>query len=357
MITELTEQQTQMLDVYRDKWIKIGLDTSRVGRGTCRKISDYFFEKIEGKQKKPVIVMSNPLYAWYAVCFFSQYTGSIIEQEQAEPAKRQERNYQTIDKKCLEEIIAQINSQVKLDVVLSLSDFAKEKIFSFVYPYIDGSFFASYFSFYDYIEEVLGITYDCEHYAWYKSTTEINLFYPLDNICICSDKPEKISMVDKRLHCDGGPSIRYTDGYSFWNLNGVKVTQEIAETPAGKLDPKLILNEQNMDVQREIIKKIGAERVLKKLGAKCMDTWMLGLNGKKYKYELLTLEAGQMKRKYMYYESAVLPGVFHAMSVPPEIETAKKGFCWFKELLKREEIENISEEVLDERIKAIKWLC
>ena len=129
------------------------------------------------------------------------------------------------------------------------------------------------------------------------------------------------------------------------------------ETPAEKLNPELILNEQNMDIQREIIKKIGIERVLKKLNAKCLDKWTLILKGKKFYYELLHLKVNNLDRKYMYYESACLPGLFYCMSVPPEVDTAKKGFAWFKKILERNEINTISEDVLNNKIRQIKWLC
>lgn len=45
-------------------------------------------------------------------------------------------------------------------------------------------------------------------------------------------------------------------------------------TDAGKIDPMLALNEKNVDVQREIIRKIGAERMLKAVGAKTVDTFV-----------------------------------------------------------------------------------
>ena len=62
-------------------------------------------------------------------------------------------------------------------------------------------------------------------------------------------------MKGKGIHKDGGPAIAYSDGFSVWALNGVRCSQEIAETPADQLKSTLILSEKNAQVRAEIVKK------------------------------------------------------------------------------------------------------
>jgi len=155
-----------------------------------------------------------------------------------------------------------------------------------------------------------------------------------------SERPIELNLDRQgRLHKDMGMAIKYSDGWGIWALNGIRVTQEIAETPAEKLDPKLILNERNADIQREIIKKIGAERVLKKLNSKCLDKWTDPKTGKNY--ELLNLKVGSIDRKYMYYKHFSLD-YYYAKPVPPEVDTAWKGRAWILSVIERNELINAS---------------
>jgi hypothetical protein len=166
----------------------------------------------------------------------------------------------------------------------------------------------------------------------------IHYFWTFKDFVFISEKP-KLKFKNNLLHCDGGKSVEYNDGWGWWNLNGISVSQEIAETPAEKLNPELILNEQNADIQREILKKIGAERALKKLNAKCLDKWTDPKTGKYY--ELLNLKANSIDRKYLYYEHASLPGYFYAKPIPPEINKAMHGRAWILGIIERNEILSI----------------
>ena len=124
-------------------------------------------------------------------------------------------------------------------------------------------------------------------------------------------------------------------------LNGIRVPKWLAMTPAEKLDPALALKETNADVQREIIRKIGAERMLKHCDAKTLDTWIDPKTG--HTYKLMDMTIGQnIRRKYMYFEHASIPGVFFAKPVPPEVSKAVHGYAWQRKLIDRAKLTGIS---------------
>jgi hypothetical protein len=323
MITELTNDQIARFPEYIKKWLEIGLCTDRVDWRIGKEISDYYYKNIALKPTVPVVVMSSPLYAWYAVCLLSQVRNQIENQ-----VWNQVRN--------------QVWSQVESQVRNQLENQVESQVLNFIYPWLNGHFMSSYFSFFNFMNEVLNIKYDVqEKYEWYQKTSHVGLIYPLENICIISDRPESIKMKNGLLHCEGSAAIKYIDNFSIWALNGISVTKEIAETPAEKLDAKLILNEQNTDIQREILKKIGAERALKKLNAECLDKWTDPKTGKYY--ELLRLKANNINRKYLYYEHASLKGYFYAKPVPPEINKALQARAWIIGCIERNELNEISD--------------
>lgn len=164
-----------------------------------------------------------------------------------------------------------------------------------------------------------------------------------DTTCYVCRKPNSVNKnTNKQLHCENGPAMKWRDGYSIYALNGIIVPKEIVTTPAEMLDPNLILNEQNVDIQREIIKKIGADIVLKKLNAKALDIWIDPNTN--CKYELMRLKAGELDRIYLYYEHASIPGYFYAMPVPPECSKAMHARAWILGLIERGELSNISQK-------------
>ncbi|MEP6743419.1 MAG: DUF6745 domain-containing protein [bacterium] len=121
----------------------------------------------------------------------------------------------------------------------------------------------------------------------------------------------------RQLHCETGPAIKFADGWGVWALNGVRLTQEIVETPAGQLDPKLVTTTQNAEWRRELVRKIGIERVCDALNAKCVD--------KDGDYELLILTLGdRRKRPFLKMRNPSIR-VFHIEGVSPECRTVQQA--------------------------------
>ncbi|MCA1816016.1 MAG: hypothetical protein LC746_06340, partial [Acidobacteria bacterium] len=110
---------------------------------------------------------------------------------------------------------------------------------------------------------------------------------------------------DGRLHCETAPAVSWrASDQRYFCLNGVRVSEEIATTPAARLDPRLILSERNAEVRREIIRKIGIERVCAELNARCVDA-----QGD-YELLLLDLQDGRV-RPFLKMRNPSAPGVYH----------------------------------------------
>jgi hypothetical protein len=145
-------------------------------------------------------------------------------------------------------------------------------------------------------------------------------WYPYENICFVSDRPEQIHKKGVQLHNDSGPAVLYRDGYALWFLNGVDVGELIVTTPADQLDVNLILTTKNAEVRREIVRKIGIERVCDKLKARVIDT-----QGD-YSLLLLDLQDGR-KRPYLKMLNPSI-GTYHIEGVPPDCDTVEKAITW-----------------------------
>ena len=87
------------------------------------------------------------------------------------------------------------------------------------------------------------------------------------------------------------------------------------------IDPKIILKENNAEVRREIVRKIGIERLCQKLNAKVLDK-------QGDVYELLNLDLGEnLIRPYLKMRNPSI-GTFHVEGVSPDCKTVQEALNW-----------------------------
>ena len=87
-----------------------------------------------------------------------------------------------------------------------------------------------------------------------------------------------------------------------------------------KLDGKIILKEKNAEVRREIVRKIGVEKLVRDVGAKVKDA--------QGNYELLMIDIdGERERPYLKMKNPSI-GVYHVEGVSPDCKTVKEALNW-----------------------------
>ena len=162
--------------------------------------------------------------------------------------------------------------------------------------YFWGSQESHWIYFYLFFQEVMGIKYQqdaAKKLSIMKNLCSAGWVYFYKNICLVCARPViRTAWQNKRLifHNPAGPAMLFEDGWEIYALNGVRVSKEIVMTRAEDLDPRLILHEKNAEIRREIVRKIGAEGILYRLGGKQLDKWSLTLDGEEIHYELYKCE-------------------------------------------------------------------
>jgi hypothetical protein len=122
------------------------------------------------------------------------------------------------------------------------------------------------------------------------------------------------------LHRDGGPAIRYRDGFAVWALNGLRVPRWLARTPATQLDPRRVLRIRNADTRREFVRKVGIERVCYATRARTID--------RQGNYELLQLDLRDgWPRPYLKMLNPSI-GTWHVEGVDPSCRTVSEALVW-----------------------------
>lgn len=217
-----------------------------------------------------------------------------------------------------------------------------EKVENFIWPFLGGNFDASLFAFYDFLIMECDVKLPAETLksfeAW-KATSSLSLIYPYEGFCVVSKKPQEINLKGGVLHKDGGASVSYADGFNCYHLNGVAVPQSIAEIPGEQLDCKLLLTLDNAEVRRELVRKVGMERIIDKLGGEVIDKEV------ERKYELIRFKALKVNGDYPVYLKMVNPsiGCYHVEGVPSNVRTVMEAIHFRKpEVLKKIPIDNIN---------------
>lgn len=284
-IEKLTDSQTAKLTEYRDKWIRIGLDTRPCNR-----------EQVEAMIP-------------------SIYEGKA---------------------KCPSEVIWANSPYEAIKLVTSKYEITKEEAFN---AFCYGQHDANWLGFYEYFNEVLDLKEQTAPIMpMVNFAKNIGWFMPFEEVFVAVERPCEVHLVANGkayhivnqmpdeaiingvLHCDGGMAVKYRDGEGLYRLNGVNVPMDIATVSGNKLDPTMMMKITNAEVRREFVRKVGMERIIEKCGAKCID--------KRGEYELLTFDIGDgIHRPYLKMTNPSI-GVYHVEGVPPNTKTVKEALAF-----------------------------
>ena len=296
-IEELTPEQEAFLPKWRKRFLEIGIDTKPGNEKKVENCIDYFYQVTNNKKPKHIWVDS-PLAANILINIWDE-----------------------LDK---------LPKDYKLETLKKLSKGKKLTSFSTSFWGQQEAYWICFYLF----AKIIRVKYKPEDYKLLLKYLAIakNSFwyYPFKNVCIIVRKPKTVKLnAQERKHCDGGPAVEFHNGFTLWALNDVVVSKEIAETPAEKLDPGLILKEKNVEIRRELLRKIGVERFLTHTHSKTIDKETITIEGSKTKqnYELLLVGLGDGVEPCpaLKMEHASLPGVYLIEFVSRECKTVREA--------------------------------
>jgi hypothetical protein len=362
MIDKLRQEQIDKFPYYVDKWIKIGLSTERIDRKETTENINEFYKQILKLNPVPVFYFSNPVVAYLSIYYiynllntkgsqvWSQ-VGDQVESQVGSQVRDQVRSqvgsqvWSQVGSQVRDQVRSQVGDQVRSQVGDQVRSQVGDQVRSqvgdqvesqvgsqvgkFVRPYCDG-YWAYWNSFYDFFEKECNVKYN-DNYKIFTNIANVGPCYPLQEFCCVSEKPITIKMKNGRLHNETGPTVEYEGGLlKVYSLNGIKVPKEIVMTPADQLDPKIILTEKNVEIRREIVRKIGIKRIYLALGAKIID--------KQGTYELISLKLEDERiRPFLKMKNPSMEDVWHIEGVHPECKTVEEALKWRNNIDKWEE--------------------
>jgi len=177
----------------------------------------------------------------------------------------------------------------------------------------------------DYFRSVCGLVRETDKViGYFEQAQAANWYLPHENICWVSERHNILRLNNRnRLHCETGPALEYPDGWSIYALNGVVVKPEYALTPGDQLDPGTILKEKNVDVRRELLRKVGIIRMVgygKEIDRR--DNYRL--------IDMSRIFKGSRLRyaPYLLMQSPSIDGAPQLKGVSPECHTVEQAINW-----------------------------
>jgi hypothetical protein len=158
-----------------------------------------------------------------------------------------------------------------------------------------------------------------DHYE--KLTTHSGPRIMHEKFCIISDRPKTLKVNERNQpHCVDGPFCEWRDGSKLWALNGIRVPQWVVMTPASEIKKEMIVGEKNADVRRELIRRIGVEKLTEILDYQVLDSMD--------EYQLISFDIGDGRVRPYLKMTCPSTKLMHLEGVLPEITTVKKALAY-----------------------------
>jgi hypothetical protein len=194
----------------------------------------------------------------------------------------------------------------------------------------------SWIAFYQFFYHECGIEKGGKTTPFVKLAENAGWWWPYQYLVIITEKMQELHLNERgRLHKDRAPALVYPDGFSIYALNGVvfapSVTGEITDPWARKewvlcrgeeLEPELVMREKNVEIRRELLRKIGVERFVQKCGAKTLD------RDAPRGYELLQISLPQFPDMVWLKMQHPSLGTWHMEGVAGDCRTVQQALNW-----------------------------
>ena len=188
-----------------------------------------------------------------------------------------------------------------------------------------GQYEAGFLIDFDYFRSVCGLVKETEPLIGHWEQAQAAGWYlPHEHICWVSERPN-ILHLNKRnqLHCETGPALAYPDSLAIYALNGVLMKAEYIITPAEQMDPRTILKERNVDIRRELLRKVGVSRMLK-FGKEIDHQGSYKLIDMSRLFKGFEIHYAP----YLLMESPSVDGAQHLEGVSPDCRTVGQAINW-----------------------------
>ena len=321
MITKLTKKQIEKMYEYRDEGIKIARDTTPINHSKLEDdVRSLYFE---------CGLNSDLNFKYYP--FFEEFfkDSSIYSSINS-----------SIDSSIYSSIFSSIDSSIRSSILLSIHSSIDSSIRSSIHSSIHSSIRSSIHSsirssiwwgqynidslkYYEYYNNVIGFKAKNQKLLNLLISISKNshILFFFKDLVVAIERPVRIEMEGNLLHSFDRMAVEYPNGKGFYLSHNVKMPEKYIKTPSDKISVNTILKEENVEVRRELLRKVGIENFIAKSKAKVLDS----LDD----YVLYKVKLGKDKfGNYLKMKNPSLDNTFHFEGVSNECDTVEKALAW-----------------------------
>ncbi len=236
----LTQEQIDKCPLYVKKWVDIGLSTEPVDKKLAEDAINLMYECGKVEKPKKIVWLKSPLSMFIA--FHEIMTTKHL-------------NWDTLYDKVKDANV--INDPGYKDAI---GDYLNETVY--------GNHEAGWLSFYDFFETEFPEKYKFDNLAGLNALSKTcGWVFPRVDVCFASERHSVLNRDDEgRLHCENGPAVSYSDGWSVYAIHGVRLPEYIIMRPE-EITVDKIHDQSNAEIKRVMIDKFGKARYIQESGA------------------------------------------------------------------------------------------
>ena len=341
MITKLTPRQREKFPEFMDKWLANA--SGKTSHTACAKAIKNIYISI-GEKSPKTLHFTSPILAALASCMLrsqldsqlrsplcSQLDSQLDSQLRSQLCSQLDSQLRSqlcsqlcsqlgsqLRSQLCSQLDSQLDSQLRSQLCSQLDSQLRSQLGSQLYTVVWWGTWACYYDFAKYT----GVKFDMEKFRLFVNFTKnIHLCLPYKNIFIYSDKPVRCHWKGTRLHNETGKAVEYADGWGWYSLNGVMMKPEYVLTPAEKTTPETVLAEKNVDIRRELIRKVGVQRML----SRGQEIDHCGT------YKLIDMSpvlTGIRYAPHLLMRNPSVDDTWHLEGVGPECHTVQEAINW-----------------------------
>lgn len=334
-IEKLSKEQEVLLPLALDKWLQIGLSTTRSTDDQMRSAMSLAYAK--ANLPEPMcIILESPLQT--SIVSGMLKTRARVRDQVRDQIRAQvwAQVWDQVRAQVGAQVWAQAWDQVGAQVWAQVGDQVGDQVRAQVRDqdviYCYGQHDASWLAFYWYFKEIgldvslLDGLFECaEHCGW---------FLPYSNVSFVSAKPCNVYFDERNvLHNDSGPAVSYLDGFSVYCWHGVRVERYVIEKP-DIITVDDIEEEPNAEVRRVKIERYGTYNYIVDSGAVQLDhvphdDIVHGLSGAKlWRKEVAGDEPIVMLSMINSTPEPDGSRKEYFIRVPPNMQTVRQAMAW-----------------------------
>lgn len=259
-IESLDSQQAAVLAEYRDRWLRIGLDTNPANRAEAEAAVRLAYECGGLPPPKIVVWLRSPLEGAIGAAMFASLKAS------GRAARAQ------VGAQVWDQVGAQVGAQVWAQVRAQVRDQVWDQVWAQVGAAGYGQHDASWLGFYEFFLDACQLDAPNKLRGLMGLARSCGWFWPFEGVVVLTERPVVLQRDARhRLHREDGPALLYSDGFALWRWHGVAVPRDVVESPE-KITLKHIEGETNAEVRRIMVERYGHERFLRESKAELIDS-------------------------------------------------------------------------------------